>query len=80
VWTLEGHPVSAVRGRVAGEARPGRSYPGEVPDHVPDAAFWTYPFLALPDFEPMRLPLGGRGGVPHIALDALLVFLLEDLL
>lgn len=80
VWTLDGRPVSAVRGRVVGEARPGRSYPGEVPDHVPDAAFWAYPFLALPDFEPMRLPLGGRGGVPHIALDALLVFLLEDLL
>jgi hypothetical protein len=80
VWTLEGHPVSAVRGRVAGEARPGRSYPGEVPDHVPDASFWMYPFLALPDFEPVRLPLGGRGGVPHINLDTLLVFLLEDLL
>jgi hypothetical protein len=80
VWTLEGRPVSAVRGRVAGEARPGRSYPGEVPDHLPDAAFWTYPFLALPDFEPMCLPLGGRGGVGHIGLDALLVFLLEDLL
>jgi predicted YcjX-like family ATPase len=80
VWTLEGRPVSAVRGRVVGEARPGRSYPGEVPDHVPDAAFWTFPFLALPDFEPMRLPLGGRGGVGQIALDALLVFLLEDLL
>jgi hypothetical protein len=80
VWTLDGRPVSAVRGRVAGEARPGRSYPGEVPDHLPDAAFWTFPFLALPDFEPMRLPLGGRGGVAHINLDALLVFLLEDLL
>jgi predicted YcjX-like family ATPase len=80
VWTLEGRPVSAVRGRVAGEARPGRSYPGEVPDRPPDASFWAHPFLALPEFEPMRLPLGGRGGVPHIGLDELLVFLLGDLL
>lgn len=80
VWTLEGHPVSAVRGRVAGEARAGRSYPGEVPDRPPDAEFWRHPFLALPNFEPMRLALGGRGGVPHIGLDTLLAFLLEDLL
>jgi hypothetical protein len=80
VWTLEGRPVSAVRGRVAGEARAGRSYPGEVPDRPPGPEFWAHPFLALPDFEPMRLALGGRGGVPHIGLDALLAFLLEDLL
>lgn len=80
VWTLEGRPVSAVRGRVAGEAKAGRSYPGEVPDRPPDASFWAHPFLALPDFEPLRLALGGRGGVPHIGLDTLLAFLLEDLL
>jgi predicted YcjX-like family ATPase len=80
VWTLDGRPVSAVRGRVAGEAKAGRSYPGEVPDRPPDASFWAHPFLALPDFEPMRLVLGGRGGVPHIGVDGLLAFLLEDLL
>jgi predicted YcjX-like family ATPase len=80
VWTLEGRPVSAVRGRVAGEARAGKSYPGEVPDRPPGAEFFAHPFLALPDFEPMRLELAGRGGVPHIGLDQLLAFLLEDLL
>jgi uncharacterized protein len=80
VWTLDGRPVSAVRGRVAGDVRAGRSYPGEVPDRPPDADFWLHPFLALPDFEPMRLPLAGRAGVPNIGLDALLAFLLEDLL
>ncbi len=80
VWTLDGRPVSAVRGRVAGEGRAGRSYPGEVPDHAPDAAFWAHPFLALPDFEPLRVPLDGRGGVAHLELDRLLAFLLDDLL
>ncbi len=80
VWTLEGRPISAVRGRVAGEARAGKSYPGEVPDKPPGPEFWAHPFLALPDFEPMRLALGGRAGVPHIGLDHLLTFLLEDLL
>jgi predicted YcjX-like family ATPase len=80
VWTLDGHPVSAVRGRVAGAERAGRSWPGEVPDKPPGQDFWAHPFLALPDFEPMRLPLDGRGGVPNLNLDALLAFLLEDVL
>ncbi len=80
VWTLDGHPVSAVRGRVVGAERAGRSYPGEVPDKPPGPGFWTHPFLALPDFEPIRLPLGGKAGVPHVNLDALLAFLLEDVL
>jgi len=80
VWTLEGHPVSAVRGRVLGDRQLTRSYPGEVPDRPPDAAFWAHPFLNLPAFEPVRLPEGGRLGVPNIGLDALLGFLLEDVL
>ncbi len=80
VWTLEGRPVSAVRGRVLGQQVMTRSYPGEVPDRPPDAEFWAHPFLALPQFEPMRLPEGGRLGVPNLGLDALLAFLLEDVL
>ncbi len=80
VWTLDGRNISAVRGRVLGDTRMTRSYPGEVPDTSPDEAFWAHPFLALPDFEPMRLPAGGRAGVPHIGLDRLLAFLLEDFL
>ena len=80
VWTLDDRPVSAVRGREIGADRLTRSYPGEVPDRPPDAAFWAYPFLALPEFEPRRPPDGGRGGVPQLGLDALLAFLLEDVL
>jgi predicted YcjX-like family ATPase len=80
VETLAGRPVSAVRGRIIGEARPARSYPGEVPDGVPDDTFWQHRFLALPDFEPMRLPDAGRGGIAQLGLDALLAFLLMDIL
>jgi predicted YcjX-like family ATPase len=80
VWTLDGHPVSAVRGRRIGEATLTRSYPGEVPDRAPDDAFWAHRFLALPAFEPVRPPGGGRAGIPQINLDALLAFLLEDVL
>jgi uncharacterized protein len=80
VETLAGRPVSAVRGRIIGEARPARFYPGEVPDSLPEDAFWRHRFLALPDFEPMRLPEMGRGGIPQIGLDGLIAFLLRDLL
>ncbi len=80
VWTLEGRPVSAVRGRVLGKQVLTRSYPGEVPDQPPDASFWTHPFLALPEFEPMRLLDGGRLGVPNIGMDAVLNFLLQDVM
>ncbi len=79
VETLAGRPVSAVRGRIIGEPRPARSYPGEVPDAPPDDAFWQHRFLALPVFEPLRPPEDGRGGVPQLGLDALLAFLLADI-
>jgi len=80
VWTLDGRPVSAVRGRRIGDERLLRSYPGEVPDRPPDATFWAHPFLQLPEFEPRRPPDAGRGGVPELGLDALLVFLLDGVL
>lgn len=80
VWTLDGRPVSAVRGRVLGEKTLTRSYPGEVPDQPPDASFWQHPFLELPRFEPARLPTGGSHIVPNLGVEALLAFLLEDLL
>lgn len=79
VWTLDGRPVSAVRGHVAGQGLV-RSYPGEVPDRTPDAGDWAHPFLSLPDFTPKRLDPSGRGAIPHLGLDGLLVFLLEDML
>ena len=80
VWTLDGSNVSAVRGRVLGDDRLTRSYPGEVPDRMPEPDFWSHAFLAPPLFEPRRLPEGGRAGVAQIGLDSLLAFLLEDVL
>lgn len=74
------HALSAVRGRRIGDAAPGRSYPGEVPDRPPGAEFWAHKFLQIPQFEPLRPPDGGKGGVPNIGLDDLLLFLLDDLL
>ncbi len=78
-WQLGGRSVSAVRGRVAGQGM-ALSYPGEVPDQPPDDTFWQHEFFALPEFEPTRLPNARRVGVPQIELDALLAFLLDDVL
>jgi predicted YcjX-like family ATPase len=79
VWSLDGHPVSAVRGRVA-SGQAAKSYPGEVPDRPPEPGFWEHRFLSLPDFEPLRVASEGRLGVPNVDLDRLLLFLLEDVL
>ncbi|MBV8913352.1 MAG: YcjX family protein [Acetobacteraceae bacterium] len=80
VMTVGDHALSAVRGRRVGDDRPARSYPGEVPDRAPGPEFWAHKFLQLPQFEPLRLPDAGRGGVPNIGLDELLLFLLDDIL
>jgi predicted YcjX-like family ATPase len=76
VWTLDGRPVSAVRGRVEGQGLVG-SYPGEVPDQPPGPDFWHHPFLQIPTFQPVRL---GSTGIPQIGLDRLLAYLLDDVL
>lgn len=80
VMRLDDRAVSGVIGRRIGDERAVRSYPGEVPDQVPDAAFWQHRFLQLPDFEPLLPVDAGRGGVREIGLDALLVALLDDVL
>ena len=80
VLNVGDHALSAVRGRRIGDDTPARSYPGEVPDRAPGAEFWAHKFLQLPQFEPLRLPDSGRGGVPQIGLDTLLLFLLDDVL
>ena len=80
VMMLDGRAVSAVRGHQVGHATAVKSYPGEVPSTPPDAAFWAHPFYALPEFQPARLPEAGRGGVPNLGLDTVLLSLLDDVL
>jgi predicted YcjX-like family ATPase len=47
VWTLDGRPVSAVRGRVLGQQVMTRSYPGEVPDRPPEGGRLGVPNVGL---------------------------------
>ncbi len=80
VIQIAGHAVSGVVGRRLNDDRPVRFYPGEVPHEPPGPAFWQHPFLDLPTFEPLRPIDGGRGGIHHIGLDAVLLSLLDDVL
>ncbi len=72
--------VSAVIGHQVGERVRAKSYPGEVPSSPPDARFWSEPFYALPNFQPVHLRQEGRAGVPNLNLDAVLLALLDDVL
>ena len=80
VAVLEGRPVGAVRGVLLEGGRAAKVYPGEVPLHRPDAAFWDHAFFEMPLFQPPRLERDGRAGIPHLGLDALLAALIGDLL
>ncbi len=79
VATLEGRPVAAVRGLLA-DGRSARIYPGEVPLRPPEPGFWAHGFFEMPEFQPPRLAPDGALGVPHLGMDALLAWLIGDLL
>ena len=77
--TLEGRPVGAVRGLLLDGGRPAKVFPGEVPLGPPDAGFWEHAYFEMPAFQPPRIDPAGRVGVPHLGLDALLAWLIGDL-
>lgn len=67
------HP--ALRGHtLAGE--PITLFPGDVPNRVPDAAFWREQRFEFTDFRP--LPSGRDQPLPHIRMDQALEALLGD--
>ena len=76
----EGHPV--VLGVPLGEERRRPFRPGHIPATVPSAGdpFWSRPFFELPALRPPLIDPDGREGLPHLGLDALLSWLLEDAL
>ncbi|HYZ31005.1 MAG TPA: YcjX family protein [Crenalkalicoccus sp.] len=79
VVTMEGRAVGAVRG-VLKDGRIARFWPGEVPLSPPGPGFWKHPFFEMPEFQPPRLDPAGGAGIPHLGMDALLAWLIGDLL
>jgi predicted YcjX-like family ATPase len=61
-----------------GRDRLVKFYPGEVPLKPPERDFWSGSFFELPVFQPPKLNQTGTSGVPHIALDDALYYLIGD--
>jgi predicted YcjX-like family ATPase len=76
----DGLPV--VLGVPLGENRRRPFRPGHIPSAPPPPgdAFWERPFFELPVFRPPVIDPDGRDGLPHLGLDTLLTWLLEDAL
>ena len=75
---IDGRDVAVVRGLPMGRDRLVRFYPGEVPLKPPERDFWSGSFFELPVFQPPKLDPSGTSGVPHIALDDALYYLIGD--
>jgi hypothetical protein len=78
VAAVDGQEVPVVRGFALAEDRALVVYPGEVPSHPPDPAAW--PHFTMPAFRPPRLDASGQAGAPHLGVDAVLAWLIGDLL
>ncbi|MGS2720473.1 YcjX family protein [Paraglaciecola aestuariivivens] len=73
--TLEGKSIPVLEGRNhLGESI--RLFPGEVPKNCPKPAFWQEQQFAFPKFSPPLL--SSPAVLPHIRMDQVLDFLLED--
>ena len=75
---IEGRDVAVVRGLPMGRDKLVKFYPGEVPLKPPERDFWSGSFFELPVFQPPKLNQAGTSGVPHIALDDALYYLIGD--
>ncbi|MFC3127048.1 YcjX family protein [Pseudoroseomonas globiformis] len=71
-----------VYGVPMGETRRRPFRPGHIPAMPPPVgdAFWRRPYFELPVFRPPVIDPDGREGMPHIGMDRLLAWLLEDAL
>ncbi len=75
-----GREVGAVRGVLLQGGRSAKVYPGEVPTRPPAPGHWPREIFEMPAFQPPRLDAEGGSGIPHLGLDALLAWLIGDLL
>ena len=77
---IEGRPVEVVMGLPLGEERQRSFYPGDVPSGRPPESFWSDRFFELPVFAPPRIEESGAIGIPHLAIDEVMIELLKDVL
>jgi uncharacterized protein len=77
---IDGRKVDVVVGLPEGSGTRIRFFPGIVPVTPPPSGFWGDRFTEFPVFQPPRIGRAAEKGIPHINLDKVLDFLLEDAL
>ncbi|QIW16243.1 hypothetical protein A4G20_07810 [Pasteurellaceae bacterium RH1A] len=74
----DGQSFKAIRGVRSLDKKLTTLYPGTVPNRLPDAAFWANHRFEFEQFEPKQLDFDQP--IPHLRMDAVLQFLLADML
>ena len=74
--TVDGRPLSCVRGIPAGQSEERVVFPGQVPGEPPLPGDW--PDYAFMEFRPPRLPDVRSAALPQLKLFEVVRFLLED--
>lgn len=77
--TKDEKTFKAVKGiRSNNKSQSSVSYPGSVPSRLPNATYWQYNSFEFDQFEPKHIEYDEP--IPHLRMDAVLQFLLADML
>lgn len=77
--TKDGQAFKAVKGvRSNNKSQSSVTYPGSVPSRLPNATYWQYNQFDFDQFEPKHIEYDES--IPHLRMDAVLQFLLADML
>lgn len=78
VVTQNGQQIKAIRGVRSSDRKQVTLYPGTVPSRLPDAHYWQFNSFEFDQFEPKNI--GFSDPIPHLRMDAVLQFLLADMM
>lgn len=78
IATQNGQSFKAIRGIRSSDKKRVTLYPGSVPARLPEAGYWQYHRFEFDQFEPRRVEFDQP--LPHLRMDAVLQFLLADML
>lgn len=78
IATQNGQSFKAIQGIRSSDKKRVTLYPGSVPSRLPDANYWQYNRFDFDQFEPKRIDFDQP--IPHLRMDAVLQFLLADML
>lgn len=78
IATQNGQSFKAIQGIRSSDKKRVTLYPGSVPSRLPDTSYWQYNRFDFDQFEPKRIDFDQP--IPHLRMDAVLQFLLADML